>query len=97
MRPHLQVCSSLKGLVTEAADVTAVLAVSLSTVASQRVGILAHLITVVTLVPIISLRLAILPTFMGIVSNLDHIQGLVSSIFTITHKSSCLHKYYEHF
>lgn len=66
----LQVCSSLKGLVTEAADVTAVLAVSLSTVASQRVGILAHLITVVTLVPIISLRLAILPTFMGIVSNI---------------------------
>lgn len=66
----LQVCSSLKGLVTETADVTAVLAVSLPTVASQCVGILAHLITVVTLVSIISLRLAILPSLMAVVSDI---------------------------
>lgn len=64
-------CSPLEGLAAEAADVTAVLAVSLSTVAPQCVGILAHLITVVTLVPII-IHLAILPILMAIVSNLDH-------------------------
>lgn len=93
MSSYLQVCSSLEGLITETADVTAVLAVSLSTVASQCVGILAHLITVVTLVPIISLRLAILPTFMAIVSNLDHTKRLVKNKFIITHKSSHLHKH----
>lgn len=88
MRSYLQVCSSLKGLVTETAHVTAVLAMSLSTVASQCVGILAHLITVITLVPIITLHLAILPTLMAIVSNLDRTQRLMINVFTITHKSS---------
>lgn len=39
---YLQVCCSLKGLVADAADVAAVLAVSLSTVAPQCVGILAQ-------------------------------------------------------
>ena len=63
--------SSLEGLVTESADVTAVLAVSLSAVPPQCVGILENLIAVVTLVPSISLHLAILPTLMAIVSNLD--------------------------
>lgn len=77
-------CSSLKGLVTETADVTAVLAVGLSTVPSQCIGILAHLIAVVTLVPIICLRLAIFP-FMAIISNLDQTQGLMSNIFTKAH------------
>lgn len=69
----LQVCGSLKGLVTETADVTAVLAVSLSAVTSQRVGILAHLVTVETLVPIISLRLAVLPTFGTIIVNIESV------------------------
>lgn len=68
-------CRSLKGLVAEAADVTAVLAVSLSAVAPQRVGVLEHLIAVVTLVPAIGLRLAILPTFMAVVIHLNHTQG----------------------
>lgn len=85
-------CSPLKGLVTEAAHVTAVLAVSLPTVASQCVGILAHLIAVVTLVPSIGLRLAVLPALMAVVGNLDRTQRLVSGIFAITHKSSHLHK-----
>lgn len=79
---------SLEGLITETADVAAVLAVSLSTVASQRVGVLAHLITVVTLVPIISLRLAVLPAFLAwIISNLDHTKILVSNIiYNYSHK-----------
>lgn len=74
MCSYLQVCCSLKGFVTETADMAAVLAVSLSTVAAQCVGVLAHLITVVTLVPVISLRLAVLSTLMAIISNLDHTQ-----------------------
>ena len=69
---YLQVCSPLKGLVAEAADVAAVLAVSLSAVAPQRVGVLTHLITVVTLVPIISVHLAILPVIVAFVSHLNH-------------------------
>lgn len=85
-------CSSLKGLVTEGADVTAVLAVGLSTVPSQCVGILAHLITVVTLVPIISLRLAVLPSFMAINSNLDHTQRLVGNILTKAHAYASIAK-----
>lgn len=66
----LQVCRSLKGLVTDTADVTAVLAVSLSTVAAQRVGVLTHLVAVIALVAIISLRLAVLAAFMAIVSHI---------------------------
>lgn len=67
-------CSSLESLVTQTADMTAVLAVGLLAVPSQCVGILAHLITVVTLVPIISLSLGILPTLMAIIRNLGHTQ-----------------------
>lgn len=88
MCSYLQVCRSLKGFVTDTADMAAVLAVSLSTVTAQRVGILAHLITVVTLVPILSLCLAVLSTLMAVISNLDHAQKdrLVRNISTITQK-----------
>lgn len=67
-------CGSFESLVTQTADMTAVLAVSLLAVASQCVGILEHLITVVTLVPIISLSLGVLPTLVAIVRNLGHTQ-----------------------
>lgn len=64
-------CSSLEGLPTNTADMTAVLAMSLPAVAPQRIGILAHLVTVVTLVPVISLRLVVFHTLEAITSNLD--------------------------
>lgn len=60
-----QVCSSLEGLSTEAADMTAVLAVSLSAVTSQCIGILAHLITVETLISVISIHLELFPTLIS--------------------------------
>ncbi len=90
-------CSSLKGLVTDTADVTAVLAVSLSTVASQRVGILAHLVTVETLVPILSFCLVVLSTFMAFVSDLGHTKRFVGNIKSylqkLIDKMSENHKY----
>lgn len=72
---NLQVCRPLEGLVAHAADVAAVLAVSLLAVAPQRVGIVAHLAAVVTLVPMISLGLGVLHTLRAIVSNLSHTQN----------------------
>lgn len=47
---YLQVSGSLEGLVTDGTDVAAVLPVGLSAVPAQRVGVLAHLVAVVTLV-----------------------------------------------
>lgn len=56
----------------------AVLAMGLSKVPSQCVGVLANLITVITLVPSISLRLAVLPSFTAVGTNLDHTGGLMT-------------------
>lgn len=61
---------SLKGLVTDRTDVAAVLPVGLSAVPPQRVGVLAHLIAVVTLVTVSSVQLAVFPPLMPVVSDL---------------------------
>lgn len=61
---------SLKGLVTDRTDVAAVLPVGLSAVPPQRVGVLAHLIAVVTLVTVSSFQLAVFPSLMAVVSDL---------------------------
>lgn len=60
-----------ESLVAQTADMTAVFAVSLSAVASQTVGVLEQLITVETLVPVLSLAVGHLPTFMAF-RNLKH-------------------------
>lgn len=67
-------CGSLEGLPAEAADVTAVLAVSLSAMASQRIGILAHLVTVETLISVIRVHLGVFPTLVAVTGNLKHAQ-----------------------
>lgn len=67
----LEVCSSLESLFADAADVAAVLAVSLFAVPPQRVGVLAQLVTVITLVPAFHVQLGVFPTFSPISRILD--------------------------
>lgn len=68
---YLQMCRSLKGFVADTTHVAAVFAVSLSTVAAECVGVLAHLITVVTLVAVLSFHGTTLPALVAIDCHLD--------------------------
>ena len=71
-------CSSLKSFVTQTADVAAVLAMGLSKMPSQCVGVLANLTTVITPVQNIVLCLAVLPYFTAVGTNLDNKGGLMT-------------------
>lgn len=62
----LEMRGSLESLFADAADVAAVLAVSLFAVPPQRVGGFAQLIAVETLVPVIHVQLLVFPTFFPI-------------------------------
>lgn len=59
----LEVRCSFEGLITDAADMTAVVAVSLFAVASQWIGVLAHLIAEEAMVPVLALWMGVLLTF----------------------------------
>lgn len=75
---YLEVSGSLKGLVTDRADVAAVLPVGLSAVPPQRVGVVADLMAVVTLVAVSSFQLDVFPSLAPVLSDLlTHKDGAV--------------------